>query len=209
MALRRVLLSLLPVGLLVLVFTLAGCSGPTGAAEPSSEPSSGGPSGEAAASPDSRPTPASSRGPARNVPRPVLPEAAKQNTKEGFEAFTQYWFDTVTYGLENNDPNVIKNVSRSDCKVCNAYFSDALDSATGGGWYEGPRWRVTGFLSDMSRDPLKQALGQFLLEESASSRFDAQGSILKSRKGGNDNRLKEIYAIYEDGRWLASQLGQA
>ncbi|HKU12275.1 MAG TPA: DUF6318 family protein, partial [Sinomonas sp.] len=109
----------------------------------------------------------------------------------------------------NKDQAAIESVSTPDCKVCNAYVADVVETATNNGWAEGPRWRVIGFTSDMSLDPLKQTLGQFLLEESSSSKFDPEGIILKSRKGGNDNRLKEIYAIYEDGRWLASQLGQA
>jgi hypothetical protein len=194
---RRVGLVIAVVGALLV---LVACGGPAAVPEASTS---------VPPSPDLRPTQASSQGPARNLPRPVLPESAKQNTKEGFEAFTQYWFDVASYALENNEPDAIKNLSKPDCKVCNAYIEDSVETASSGGWWEGPRWRVSGFLADMTLDPLKQALGQFLLDESPSSKFDSGGNVLKSMKGGNNNRLKEIYAVYQDGRWLAAQLGQA
>jgi hypothetical protein len=208
MAPRRTLRSVLPVLVLVLLLPLNACGGPAGA-EGGSASSGSSATATQASAPDPRPTPASSKGPARNLPKPVLPEVAKQNTKEGFEAFTQYWFDVATYAIENKDPESLKAISRADCKVCGVYTADAMESTMNESWAEGPRYRVIGFMSDMSLDPLRQALGQFLLEESPSSTFDSQGRMLKFRKGGNDNRLKEIYAIYDDGRWLASQLGQA
>src|SRR5437899_770958 len=96
MALRRLLF--LPTALLALLLLSACGSSPGTGAAPSVTASPSPPP-----SVDSRPTPASSKGPARNVPKPELPEAAKQNTKEGFAAFTQYWFDTIAYSLETAD----------------------------------------------------------------------------------------------------------
>ncbi|BAS13781.1 hypothetical protein AHiyo8_20840 [Arthrobacter sp. Hiyo8] len=44
--------------------------------------------------------PADAKGKAENVPVPVLPEAAKANTKEGVEAFARYWYELLNYGFE-------------------------------------------------------------------------------------------------------------
>jgi hypothetical protein len=113
MALRRCLRLFLTVLVLVLLLALNACAVESPAS--SSAPSA---TADAPPTPDPRPTPASSKGPARNLPRPVLPESAKQNTKEGFEAFTQYWFDTIRYARETGDVTPLKEASQKSCKMC-------------------------------------------------------------------------------------------
>ena len=41
--------------------------------------------------------------PARNVPVPTLPEAAKEETFDGAKAFMQYWQDSVQYLVQTGD----------------------------------------------------------------------------------------------------------
>nr|WP_281281573.1 DUF6318 family protein [Sinomonas susongensis] len=170
---------------------------------------SGAPPSTSPPSPDPRPTPASSRGPARNVPPPVLPEAAKQDTREGFEAFTQYWFDVATYAFEAGSSTELRTISSEECKVCSAYTSDIDDVIGSGGWAQGPLWKTSDFHSDMSRDPLGQMVGYFILDEGASTIFDARGGVTRSRQGGNNGNAKAAYASFHDGRWTMRQLGQA
>ncbi len=37
------------------------------------------------------------------MPVPVLPEAAKAETKEGLEAFARYWYSLLNYAYETGD----------------------------------------------------------------------------------------------------------
>ena len=200
MAPRRSLLSILA---LASALALSACGG---SAQPNA---SGTPGVSETASPtptvDTRPTPASSTGPARNIPKPELPEAAKQNTKEGFEAFTQYWFDTATYALATGDKTALEAISAADCKLCNGYIADVAS----GGWTVGIKWTTSGFVSDFSLDPLGQAVGYFMLDESPSQWYDAAGKLTRDRPGGGNGRPKAIYAWFTDGAWTARQLGQA
>lgn len=182
------------------LLALVACGGPATAPEASPPVSP---------SPDLRPTQASSQGPARNVPKPELPEAARQNTKEGFEAFTQYWFDTATYSFESGDSASLDAVSANDCKVCNSYISDIDQLRSSQGWASGPSWKISQFSSNMIRDPLAQVVGYFLLEESPSTIFATDGTVAKSRKGGNNGNAKAAFASFESGLWSMRQLGQA
>ncbi|MBL0704537.1 DUF6318 family protein [Sinomonas cellulolyticus] len=198
--LRSALSTLALAGTLGLTACGAGTSGPEAQGTPSAAAS-----GTASPAPDARPTPASSTGPARNLPKPELPAAAKENTEAGFKAFTQYWFDTATYSLETGDSGPLEAISDSGCKVCNGYLADSR----AGGWTVGPRWLSTGFSSDMKLDPAGQAVGYFMLEEGTSRWFDADGKLTKERSGGNNGKPKAIYASYTNGAWTARQLGQA
>lgn len=184
------------------LLTLTACG--SGTVDAGASPSASA-SGTPAPTVDSRPTSASSTGPARNLPKPELPAAAKENTEAGFAAFTQYWFDTATYALETGDVAPLRTVSDAECKVCNGYLKDAST----GGWTIGPRWSSSGFSSDMKLDPLGQAVGYFMLDEGSSTWFDSAGNVAKARDGGNNGKAKAVYAAYANGVWTVRQLGQA
>lgn len=201
-ALRSALSTLALAGTLGLTACGAGTSGPEAQGTPSA-----GASGTPA--PDARPTPASSTGPARNLPKPELPAAAKENTEAGFKAFTQYWFDTVTYALETGDTGPLKAVSKADCKICNGYLRRADQVATGNGWNIGPRWTVEDFTSTLKLDPLGQAVGYFLIRESAASKYASNGSMTESQAPISDDEPKAIYAVHDGHRWVTSQAGNA
>ena len=204
MALRRTLRSALPVLLLALLLPLSACGAPADA-RPSSSASSA--TGTRTPTPDPRPTPASSKGPARNVPRPILPEAAKQNTEEGFEAFTQYWLDTVTYAFESGDVEPLKLGSAASCKVCVEFTEEARKLHTEGGWATGPRWTVQNFFSDMIRDPEGRLMGRYLGLESPSADYNSEGSIKRSFPGDPSGTHQEIYASFEADRWVTLETG--
>jgi hypothetical protein len=204
MALRRCLRLFLTVLVLVLLLPLNACA-------VESPASSAAPSATAAAPPttDPRPTPASSKGPARNLPRPVLPESAKQNTKEGFEAFTQYWFDTITYGLETGDPEPLIESSSQECKMCASYSNSIQALRESGDWQVGPTWRVRGFISDFTKDPVGRVAGNFALEESSSSTYSADRDLKRTRAGGRLTGAELVYARYEASRWRVVEAGGA
>ncbi|WP_255732853.1 DUF6318 family protein [Sinomonas terrae] len=209
LALRRLLACFL---LFVCLLAIPACGAPAdakggpspsdSATEPTAASSSSGPS------PDPRPTPASSRGPARNVPPPVLPEAAKQNTAEGFEAFTQYWFDTVTYGLETGDSRPLREISLPECKMCASYLATIEKSTSLGNWSVGPKWTVSHFTSDLIPDPAGRRAAFFQLDESSSTDHGANGTDT-THSGGTEMALQAIYAVYKDALWLTAEAGGA
>ncbi|MGY3566062.1 DUF6318 family protein [Sinomonas sp. RB5] len=210
MAIRRCTLrSALPVLAFASALALSGCSG--GADAESQGPPTASPSASATATPtpsvDSRPTPASSTGPARNLPKPEMPAAAKENTKAGFEAFTQYWLDTVTYAYETGDSAAITAVSDPGCKVC-ASMKKTVDSLyAGNGWSKGPKWTVSDFHSTMKIDPAGRAEGFYLVTEAPNQRFDASGRVTKDMKGTAEPAAQVIYGIFKAGEWKTAETG--
>ncbi|WP_415856805.1 DUF6318 family protein [Sinomonas sp. G460-2] len=201
------------VAVVVFGLGLAACGSGPGDAVPSGTSSSGpavsSGSPSAPPTPDSRPTPASSRGPARNLPRPVLPEAAKQNTKEGFAAFTQYWFDTITYGLETGDSGPLREISLPDCKMCNSYTESVLKARKSDGWNSGPQWTISEFTTDMTSDPIGRRAALFFLDETASTEYAPDGRAIDQGKGGRAGGAQALYAIYSADGWKVAEAGGA
>ncbi|WP_294569671.1 DUF6318 family protein, partial [uncultured Arthrobacter sp.] len=97
---------------------------PTASADPSG--------GASTAAPE--PSPASSIGPAANIPVPTKPALADENSKEGLEAFTRYWFELFNYGYATNDWRAFDQVTDPACASCKKIKSVV------GGIYEDGRW---------------------------------------------------------------------
>lgn len=157
--------------------------------------------------PDPRRTPASSTGAARNLPRPELPEIAKQNTKEGFAAFTQYWLDTVTYAFEAGDVRPLTDASDAACRVCARFVQDARELHDRGQWSVGPRWTVQNPASDMIKDSRARVLGRYLAVESPSTEYGADSRIIRSFPGEPTGTWQEIYAVFGSEGWKTTETG--
>ncbi|WP_281281556.1 DUF6318 family protein [Sinomonas susongensis] len=197
--------------LLICLLALTACGAPADAGR--SSPASPAPTSAGVSAPpttpDTQATPASSRGPARNVPLPVLPEAAKQNTREGFEAFTQYWFDAITYAFETGDTTLLRSLSSEGCKMCDSYLTSVMALHGENGWRLGPRWTVKGFISDLTPDSTGRLVGDFVLEESASISYGADGSPTENRRGGRLPGAQRAYATYSADTWRMVEAGGA
>lgn len=79
--------------------------------------------------------PASSKGPAQNVPKPVMPAAVKENTPEGAEAAVKYWWEAVNYLQQTNDPEPLKSISDMEaCDFCASYVTGVNNLYSEEGW---------------------------------------------------------------------------
>lgn len=121
---------------------LTACNG--GGNPPVNDPSaSGSVSASASATPSPTPTasaaykPADAKGKAENVPVPVMPEAAKVETKEGLEAFAKYWYSTLSYAYETGDLNPMNQVTGGGCRNCEEATKVITNWNSEGRWLEG------------------------------------------------------------------------
>ena len=133
-------------GVMALGLVLAGCSGDGGAGESSSAaPSatsvsseSASPDGSSSASPSASPSgtyePATETSPAKNVPVPEMPEAAKEPTQEGLEAAVEYWWETDAYLKSTGESDPMGKISTNGCKLCIGQFSMWEEIYEAGGW---------------------------------------------------------------------------
>ncbi|WP_405473544.1 DUF6318 family protein [Paenarthrobacter ilicis] len=130
-----------------LAMLLTGCSGTTTQGVPPSEtstttalPASAEPSPSVSAAALSTPLvykPADAHGKAQNVPVPVMPELAKENSEAGLEAFIGYWYAVGQYADQTGDVSVLSTLSASDCKACAYYIQASTDSNRNGRWISG------------------------------------------------------------------------
>jgi hypothetical protein len=131
--------------LVALLLTGCGDSDDGAPASPSSAASASTPPPASAAvtpSPGATPAdyvPASLDGPAQNVPKPVMPELAKQESKEGAQAFLDYWSDAMWYAYQTGDTSYAREIVSSSCAVCQEELKTIRQAYKLGAWLVGGR----------------------------------------------------------------------
>lgn len=149
--------------------------------------------------------PADAKGKAENVPVPVLPEAAKANTKEGVEAFARYWFQALSYAYETGDASIVDRISGPNCVFC-AGLRDTIKGA----WADG-RWIVGGTLQTPSVNAKfvpgsesQQATIQVIHQPVTI--HNADGTLYQESTKGS-NRASQMVTKFDANGWMAIDLG--
>ncbi|WP_427004612.1 DUF6318 family protein [Pseudarthrobacter sp. H2] len=182
-----------------------------GGSSPGAPPATESPSALVTSTPTVTPTPtpsykpADASGKAQNVPVPVLPEAAKVETKDGLEAFARYWFSQLNFAYETGRLGGLNSVTAPDCEFC-TNVTRAL--ATN---YEGDRWLAGGRIEtpSISTTYTAQADGDYQVIVQVQ-----QASITYYRPGGTEFRTSTppsdtgnvMLAAFKDGQWHLSGL---
>src|SRR5690625_3272438 len=78
--------------------------------------------------------PASADGPAQNVPEPKLPAVATENTEEGAEATTEYFWEAVDYARLTGETSQLETVSTESSDFCAGLIDDWDDAYAEGYW---------------------------------------------------------------------------
>ena len=81
--------------------------------------------------------PATLEHPARNVPKPQFPEAAKQETEEGAQAFLDYHSDAQWYSLQTGNTSLVREITSPSCEVCARQFDETEEVYRLGFWAVG------------------------------------------------------------------------
>lgn len=81
--------------------------------------------------------PADANGKAQNVPVPVMPALARENSKEGLEAFVRYWYALGNYANETGDVTELSTLSAQQCQSCIYFQKAATDGHLNGRWLVG------------------------------------------------------------------------
>jgi hypothetical protein len=124
-----------------LALLLSGCQGgstPSSTGSTTASPTSSVSVPAATPSPTASPVyrPADAKGKAQNVPVPVMPELAKENSKAGLEAFIGYWYAQLSYSYETGSTEPLALLSSPTCALCTS-----LRKGIEAGWKDG-RWIV-------------------------------------------------------------------
>ncbi|MCB5283887.1 MULTISPECIES: DUF6318 family protein [unclassified Arthrobacter] len=186
-------LSLVPV-------TACTAGGTTPGATASSESSSPTAPPTPTATPTASYRPADASGRAQNVPVPVLPDAAKAETKEGLEAFARYWFSQLNFAYETGVSSGLNAVTSPTCVFCSNIVSSLAKN------YASDRWLVGGHIEtpSLSTTFAKEADGQYQVivqvQQARIAYFDAGGFEIRESTQPSDTG-NVMLATYESGAW--------
>lgn len=200
------------------VLLLGGCSGSRGPEAEAAEkgPATSSPIGNASSGetgtpmviPTATPTmpvykPATAEGPAENVPLPVMPELAKQESKEGLQAFAEYFYSLINYGFETGDRVPLENISGPGCLVCSNVYT-MLSSG-----FEGEDWMVGGSMTVLNTKSSYEttSTGQYqILVQVKQDDYEYRGPnkvLYGKHEGVSSSTVQMIEATFQRGSWFA------
>ncbi|MFF2246005.1 DUF6318 family protein [Arthrobacter sp. NPDC058130] len=188
--------------------SVAACSG--GGTPPPGPPPSESQS-PAASSPSATPTPAASykpadaTGKAQNVPVPVLPEAAKAETKEGAVAFAKHWYALLNYAYQTGEFRLMDEVTDSSCRLCAKVRPGIVEWNSEGRWIAGGLVQAKGAYTNFVKTSQGSYQVTTQLEQSAGTLYRANSSVEKSVPASQV--LADIMILrFSDGRWTAMDI---
>jgi hypothetical protein len=194
-------------GGVVALMLLTGCQSSDGPVAPETPDE---PSASSSATPTvpstPEPSPASSLGPAANLPVPVKPALADENTPEGLEAFTEYWLELFSYGYETNDWVAFDAVTDPGCRTCTATREAVQAIYAEKGWLSGGRYSLENFGSDFQTNTSGSIQGIVSFRQADVIYFDAAGT--PTPEAAPEPSVNVIFAVFEEGRWIMLDFGK-
>ncbi|MHA7154907.1 DUF6318 family protein, partial [Arthrobacter sp. TMN-50] len=148
-----------------------------------------------------------SNGPAANIPLPEKPALADENTVEGLEAFTEYWFELLNYAYITNDWGPLEAVTDPGCDTCVAIKEEVQRVYGDGSWLKGAEIEVMSFSSKFELNTSGSISSFVQKRQSEVTYFDSDGSEL-----GTDPMTEPVFdvviALHENDRWLMLDYGK-
>lgn len=196
---------------LMMTILLTGCqgnpepdAGGTATAQPSSAES---PAAVATTTPSTpEPSPASSAGPASNIPVPVKPALADENSEEGLEAFTEYWLELFSYGYETNDWTEFEAVTDPGCRTCENLSQEVQSHYEGGGWILGGDIEIISNTTDFVTNT-SGSINSFIdIKQGRIEYYDSNGSKLKETEA-SPPIIGVSIAFWEQKNWVMLDFG--
>ncbi|WP_133185540.1 DUF6318 family protein [Arthrobacter sp. Bz4] len=199
---------------MILGLLTAGCQGDPGAPGPSTPVVTT--SADTSPSPSQVPTitapttpepsPASSDGPAANIPVPEKPPLADENSVEGLEAFTEYWFELFSYGYITNDWAEFLEITDTGCGTCMNVVEGVEDHFSTGGWVAGGDAEVISFSSEFEANTAGSINSFVEVGQDRVTMFSPSGGET-GESPPSDPSIDVVIAIYEEDRWIMLDFG--
>lgn len=189
---------------------LSGCQSggsPTATSSTTATPARSASSPVAAATPAASAAykPADAKGKAQNVPVPVMPELAKENSKAGLEAFIGYWYALQNYAMETGDQADWARFSAPECLTCKRIEKGINDSHVNG------RWSVGGNISVPAIEPIwvegahvQQSKVQVV--QKRIEYFTSDGTTGRPAEAASNSAFA-LFATHDSVAWTVTDLG--
>ncbi len=130
-----------------------------------------------------------------------MPEVAKQESKEGLEAFAEYWFSLVNYGYETGDTSHVKALSGPECEICESYYVSMEKGYINEDWVQGGTLAILDNNSAFVLTP-KGRYQVILSVQENHSYYRGPNGVLYTQNFASRYAFDQIMeATYKDGRW--------
>jgi hypothetical protein len=179
---------------------------PSSSSSPASTDASASASASASAPASSEPSPASSAGPAANLPVPVKPALADENSAEGLEAFTKYWFELFSYGYETNDWVPFEAVTDPGCGTCTNVVAAVKRVYESGGWVVGAKSDITGYSTDFRANTQGSVSSFVEVVQGRTATFAGPGEL----RGDDPKKppsTNVTFTLFDQDKWLMLDFG--
>ncbi|MFJ6536115.1 DUF6318 family protein [Paenarthrobacter sp. NPDC091711] len=196
------------------VVLLSGCQGGSAPSSPPSETSSttasptvSASSPAASATPAASPVykPADATGKAQNVPVPVMPELAKENSKAGLEAFIGYWYAQLSYSYETGSTEQLRALSSTTCVLCASLRKGVESAWLDGRWIAGATIKSATIEADFDPSISTQVAVVQVIQEPIEIRMPG-GSLYQDPTAAT-NSASRAALTFENQRWVLTDLG--
>ncbi|MGW2674761.1 DUF6318 family protein [Kocuria rhizophila] len=145
--------------------------------------------------------PATLEHPARNVPKPVMPQEAKEETEAGAQAFLNYRADAQWYAFQTGDTSLVRDVTSSSCDRCFNQFTRIEENYASGSWMAGGAES-----SDILPNSFQpRASGEYTLPVDARSSgmiVVDDGKITNRQEPYSSDNLLDVSIIRQGQDWL-------
>ncbi|WP_024818459.1 DUF6318 family protein [Arthrobacter sp. 31Y] len=149
--------------------------------------------------------PADAMGKAQNVPVPVMPELAKENSKAGLEAFIGYWYAQLSYSYETGSTDQLTPLSSPTCALCASLRKGVESAWLDGRWITGATIKSATIETDFDPSISTQVAVVQVIQEPIEIRV-ADGSLYQDPTAAT-NSASRAALRFENQRWLLTDLG--
>lgn len=174
---------------------LTGCGGETEASE-----ILGTPTASASTTTTDAYEPATPEHPARNVPRPVLSEQAKENSEAGARAFLQHWADCVNYMVQTGDSGPLKAIQTSDNHSYDKVIKIYKEDYQKGNWTTGNSVSVYGLDEKLGKFEKYKTI-KFHINRTPGTIWGKQGKVDSVSPGDDVNVDLTAYILPTGSGW--------
>ncbi|GAA2176608.1 hypothetical protein GCM10009784_23760 [Arthrobacter parietis] len=142
-----------------------------------------------------------------NIPVPEKPALADENTVEGLEAFTEWWFALLNYAQATNDFEPLWAVTDTGCKNCKNIAETTGDTYATGGWQSGGEVSLESFETKFRRTATGSVDSFVSLVQHELTVFDPNGESLEEVPAIAEPTLRKLIALYETDHWTMLDFG--
>ncbi|GAA1496646.1 hypothetical protein GCM10009628_16490 [Paeniglutamicibacter kerguelensis] len=126
-----------------------------------------------------------------------MPEAAKERTEAGVAAFTEYWFELVSYSDATNDTKPLKSVTQRSCFLCAEQIVDPVDQNKAvGAWRAGGAIDVSITLSKAIGD---DGVAGFALQREEIVAYISSGKVQGTFPKTSEPMVGTLYLVFKKG----------